>query len=244
MKRILEKRNKKLILILGILILIPRITLAVTLNLQVNTSLGDTSMGSITDNSGRNVTQTSFIDNSTYLEPGSHGSNSETSSALRFTSVTIPQGTTITNATLSLRPVTYCPVGKTIKFHVSTQASDNAAALTTTNGDLNITNRPRSTADAGPWNQSCINSSTLETLDVTNIVQEVINRAGWVSGNAIVILIDTHADTDVTEWQDYESYNTTPSEAARLDITYGGGTTIPKVKIRSGIRVRGIVKFR
>lgn len=218
----------------------------VTLNFQINTSLGDTTMGSISNNSGRNVVNSGSIDTTGVLGPGSHNSNDEWSGAVRFTNVNIPQGSTITNATLSLRPnTTWCPGGITVRFHVSTEASDNAGALTSSSGDLNISNRPRSSADAGPWTQSCINTSTLETLNVTNIVQELINRVGWVSGNAMVILIDTHADTTQVEWQAYESYDTNASEAPRLDITYDDGASSgPKVRIRSGIRIRGLVRFR
>lgn len=217
----------------------------VTLNLQVGTSLGDTNMKDVTNNSGRNVTNSGIIESTVISAPGSHGNNDEWTTAIRLTNVTIPQGKTITSATLSLRPVTWCPGGITIRYHVSTEASDDAGALTTVSGDLNTTNRPRSTTDAGPWTQSCVNSSTLETLDVTNIVQEVINRAGWVSGNSMVILIDTHADTTQGEFQEYESYNTNASEAPRLDITYDDGASSgPKVRIRGGIRARGLVKFR
>jgi len=245
-KKLFKKKYNKIILILGILILYPTSAFAVTLNLQVGTSLGDTSMASIANDSGRNVVESSIISPTSTFNPGSQSGNNEYTAAARFTSVTIPQGRTISSATLSLRPnFTWCPGGITIRYHVSTEASDNAGALTSNSGDLNISNRPRSSADAGPWTQSCINTSTLETLNVTNIIQEIINRAGWVSGNAIVILIDTHADTTLGEWQAYESYDTNASEAPRLSITYDDGASSgPKVRIRSGIRIRGLVRFR
>lgn len=220
----------------------------VTINLQVSGLFNDTTMASIANDSGRNVTNSGIITGANTLEPGSHGSNDEWSAGVRFTGVNIPQGRTISSATFSLRTQSpWCNGGDIIKYHVSTQASDNAPISAGAAGDLNTTARPRSTADAGTWDQSCTTASSLETVNVTNIVQEVISRAGWVSGNAIMILIDTHADTTQGQWQAYESFDSNASEAPRLDITYDDGTgsgSGSKVRIRGGIRVRGLVKFR
>jgi hypothetical protein len=203
-------------------------------------------MGSTANDSGRSVTVSGTIATAGFVSPGSHASNDEWTAGLRFTSVTVPQGTSITSATLTLTPqATWCPGGITIRYHVSTQAADNAGALSGTSGDLNTTARPRSTADAGPWTQSCVTVDVAQTLDVTNIVQEIINRAGWTSGNAIVILIDTHADTTLGEWQDYHSFDDSAANAPKLDIVYstgGGGSAI--VKVRGKVNIRGKVKFR
>jgi hypothetical protein len=185
-------------------------------------------MESIADGSGRAVgtgTNTSAIAASP-ISPGSHGSNNEFSAGFRFTGVTVPQAATITSATFTLRPFAdYNAGANTIRYHVSGQAADNAAAFSTSGGDLNTTNRPRTTADAGPWTQTSILASTPESISVTAVVQEIVNRGGWVNGNALVILIDTHTDTTTSEWQDYVSYDGTPANAATLDITYttGGG---------------------
>lgn len=243
------KNNLKLTHILTLVLMLfyflPNFAFATTLNLQVSSSLGDTQMGGTLGNSGRNVTVNGTIQTTATNLPGSQGGNDEFSVGLRFTNITIPQGTTISNATLVLTPFeTYSASPSVVRFHVSTQASDNAGALTSTNGDLNITSRPRSTADAGPWTQTSLTIDVEESLDVTNIIQEIINRAGWVSGNSMVILIDTHADTDPNEWQSYNSYDDNPSKAPKLNITYDGGNSVVKVKIRRGVTFRSGVKFR
>lgn len=225
---------------------VPFETFATTINLQVNTSLGDTGMASSNNDVGRNVTVSGIISTGGHFVPGSHVSNDERTYAARFTSVTIPQGATISSATFTLTPFSTYTTGGTIKFHVSTQASDNAGVLTGSNGDLNITARPRSTADAGPWTQNSVTVNVEQSLNVTNIIQEIINRAGWVSGNAIVILVDTHADSSIGEWQEYNSYDDSTTKAPKLDITYTTASEPPpKVKFRGTVRIRGgNIRFR
>ena len=194
------------------------------LALQVAVSAGDSQMGSITNDSGKNVTASAVVStNSTLLQPGSHGNNDEYSVACRFPSVTIPQGATIASATFTLRAdSTYNAGSNVIRYHVSCQAADNAGALVTTSGDLRASVRPRTTASA-VWTQTSVTGNTEYSVDITAAVQEVINRAGWVSGNAIVVLVDTHADCTLGEWQDYRAYDSSASTAPKLSIDYSTG---------------------
>ena len=194
------------------------------LALQVAVSAGDSQMGSITNDSGKNVTVSAVVStNSTLLQPGSHGNNNEYSVACRFPSVTIPQGATINSATFTLRAdSTYNAGSNVIRYHVSCQAADNAGALVTTSGDLRASVRPRTTASA-VWTQTSVTGNTEYSIDITSAVQEVIDRAGWVSGNAIVVLVDTHADCTSGEWQDYRAYDSSASTAPKLSIDYSTG---------------------
>ena len=194
------------------------------LALQVAVSAGDSQMGSIANDSGKNVTASATVStNSTLLQPGSHGNNDEYSVACRFPSATIPQGSTINSATFTLRAdSTYSAGGNVIRYHVSCQAADNAGALVATSGDLRASVRPRTTASA-VWTQTSVTGNTEYSVDITSAVQEVINRAGWVSGNAIVVLVDTHADCTSGEWQDYRAYDSSASTAPKLSVDYSTG---------------------
>lgn len=204
-----------------------------TLNKQVASSSDDAVMVSITNDSGRSVSTSGgmgTVNNGAgdVFSPGSHGSNDEWSAGARFTSITIPQGTTITSATFTITPqATYASSG-TVSYHVSAQAADNAATFNSTPGNLNTTARPRSTADCGTWTQSSVTADSAQARTVTSCIQEIINRAGWASGNAIVIIVDTASATTLGEWQDYCSYDyvTSPcnadhTDSPKLDITYG-----------------------
>lgn len=194
-----------------------------TLNLTTSANTSDMHEGSFNNNTGKSPTGNTAVTDAAILSPGSHASNDEYSAAIRFTGVTITQGTTITTATFSLvADATYNAGANVIKYHVSCQAADNAGALATSNGNLNSSNRPRTTADTA-WTQTSVTGGVRQSVTITTAVQEVINRAGWASGNAIVVLVDTHADCTQGEWQDYESHASGASLAPQLDITYSAG---------------------
>jgi len=159
------------------------------------------------------------------LEVGSIADGAENSSIFRFTGVAVPQGATIEYARLWLTADnTYDADASAIKAHVSAEASDNAPALDTgsTSGaglshsgnTTPYTNRPRSTADDGPLLLTSIVGGVSYPIPVTNVVQEIVDRAGWSSSNALAIILDTHTDTVVGEWQNWTK------GTARLVIYY------------------------
>lgn len=197
-----------------------------TLNLQVAVSGGDSDMQSIANDSGRNVTASGAVSlTRTILSPGSHSSGDEWSVAARFIGVTIDQAATINSAAFQMRAnASYSASPSVVKLWISAQAADNAGALGSSTGDLNVTARPRTTATA-VIDVTTVIGGDWYSADVTSVIQEVVNRAGWANGNAIVILVDTHWDTDVGEWQDFDSYDGSSAGAPKLDIDYGGATT-------------------
>lgn len=145
------------------------------------------------------------------LTVGSHASGDARTAGFCFTSVTIAQGTTIISATLSLTPsATYTPAGGNhVSVNVGCQAADNAATFTTTSGNLNTTTRARTTA-ATTHDFTVCTAGTAHTIDITTAVQEVINRAGFASGNAIVVIADNNgATTTIGEWQDLYQFDVT-----------------------------------
>lgn len=197
-----------------------------TINLVVSASADDAHQSSIANDSGRTFTSTGSVSlTSTILSPGSHGSNDEYTAGARFLNVTVPNGATISSATFKLTPqATYNAGSNVIKYWVSAQAADNPGTFTTTGGNLNSTNRPRTTA-AATWTQTSVTVNVAQSVDITSVIQEIVNRAGWASGNAIVILVDTHADTTTGEWQDYYAYDHTTGQEPQLDITYSSGAS-------------------
>lgn len=119
---------------------------------------------------------------------------------LRFPNVTIPQGTTITAAYLRFPQLFNYSGFSNILGQVHAQNVDNASQFTTTSND--VSGRARTTAfinnpgaDANPWTTG----NTNRGLAVTTLVQEVVNRGGWSSGNAMAMLLigdETGATTD------------------------------------------------
>jgi type IV pilus assembly protein PilY1 len=147
----------------------------------------------------------------------------------RFTNVTVPNAATVTSAILSLYVTSTAndtPNGATVGM----EAADNAGTFTT--GANNITNRTRTSTTA--WSGTDIGAGW-QTVDVTSYVQTVVNRAGWVSGNAMAAILYgvTGSDVTITAWDG------TPSQAAKLDITYTAGGVPAKAMMYYARRRRG-----
>jgi len=198
-----------------------------TLNLQVGASGDDSHQQSIPNDSGRNVTGSGTCSlTNTKLEIGSHSGGNEWSAAAAFV-LNVAQGETITEAIVSLRcNASYNASPNVVKIYASVQDSDAPAALSSSSADLNAAARPRTTATT-VLDVSSLTGGTWYEWDITTAVQELVDRAGWSSGNRCVVLFDTHEDTTVNEWQDFDSYDGSAAGAPKLDVTYGsgGGTT-------------------
>ncbi|MBI2891215.1 MAG: LamG domain-containing protein, partial [Nitrospirae bacterium] len=106
---------------------------------------------------------------------------------MRFLSVPIPQGAAITSAYVEFE--TDETGSTTTNLTFNGEAADSAAAFTS--GAYNISSRTKTTASVA-WN-SVPAWSTLgekhQSPDLTSIVQEIVNRSGWASGNNIVMIV-------------------------------------------------------
>lgn len=148
---------------------------------------------------------------------------------LRFTNITIPQGATINSATITFRGTLGAgPVGNTVKSLIKGIAEDNTAAWSSTSRP---SQRTKTTASV-VWDFTIVTPpASKTTVDFTSVVQEIINRAGWVSGNAMGIVIEDNAST-AGNFQSFEYYENQPTLTAEISINYGSGTT-KTVLIRS-----------
>lgn len=137
----------------------------------------------------------------------------------RFTSVTIPQGSTITSAKLSFKAGN--TFNRTIALKIKGIDVDNCGAFSS--GDR-PRNRTHTTAQID-WDGT-INVSLDDWIDsasITSVVQEIVNRGGWSSGNAIGFYIadDGSANSNYIESQEYEDGS---ANAPKLTIVYSGSS--------------------
>lgn len=206
-----------------------------TLNLQVAASGDDSHQQSIPNDAGRNVTGAGTCSlTDTILQAGSHSGGNEWSVAAAFT-LNIAQGETINSAVFSMRAAApYSASPNVVKLYASVQNSDAPAALSSSSADLNASARPRSTA-AAVLDVSTVTGGTWYSWDITAPVQELVNRAAWAANNRCVVLVDTHEDTTINEWQDFVSYDGTPADAPKLDVDFGGGAVAPKRMLLLGV---------
>jgi len=131
---------------------------------------------------------------------------------LRFAGLSIPNGATIQNAYIQFQCNTRTTAAAS--FTIEGQAADNP--LTFAKITNNISSRPRTTADVAwvpaPWGTVGAHGSDEQTPDLTGVLQELVNRAGWGSGNAMVFIITG------TGVRTAESFNGT--FAPVLSVTY------------------------
>lgn len=209
----------------------------------------------------RRTNGTNEVIDSPYLMMGidrmDHSTRDVNASGVRFPGLAIPQGKTITRAVLTLTSnadSTQTEVAGSTKIRA--QAIDDAPAFvagTPAAGTAgNITARNRTTASATatistitPWQSDnniitfedpvvgTASSTKLAATGLKDVVQEVVNRAGWSSGNALALLfggIDRSTPAAPAEsltgsgrFGAYTAASTT--KAPILTVTYSTGIT-------------------
>jgi hypothetical protein len=116
--------------------------------------------------------------------------------ALRFINISIPQDSTIVNASIKVTVKRDSSLGP-IEFNIT--AEDIGDSPIISNPKYNISNRTRTSAqvtniiDSGDW--GTINQSYY-TSNISTVIQEVIDRTDWAIGNSLSILFSRANTTD------------------------------------------------
>jgi hypothetical protein len=122
------------------------------------------------------------------LELGQDGSPQTV--GLRFAGVSVPRGATITSAYVQFQADE--TNSNAVSLTVDGQASDTAAAFTTAAG--NVSSRPRTAARVAwnPPNWPTLNARGADqrTPSLVSVVQEIVSRPGWASGNALGVMVN------------------------------------------------------
>ncbi len=139
---------------------------------------------------------------------------------VRFQNVTIPQGATITSAYIEF--AAYDADNEAASWSISGEASDHADQYTTgayqnfvADDNYDLSSRPE-TVSSVPWNNvdAWTAGNNYASPDLSAIVQEIVDRDGWSSGNAMAFKITG------TGKRDGKSRNNSSSAAPRLVVTY------------------------
>jgi hypothetical protein len=165
-------------------------------------SASDETVVTVLDSSGLFTFETSIMTGRGDVEESGTGRVKYTSSdlelvvtssvqtvGLRFAGVNVPPGATITDAWVQFRAdeVKSGVADLTIQGH----ATDSAPAFSSANGD--VSGRPRTTASVGwipaPWDVVGEAGADQRTPNLASIVQELVLRSGWSSGNAVALII-------------------------------------------------------
>lgn len=139
---------------------------------------------------------------------------------IRWTGLSIPRGATITAAYIQF--TSRDSRGETTQLSIRGHAADNAAPFTVTHGNISARALTSARVNWAPaaWSKGRA-SAGQRTPDLRTLIQEIVSRSGWASGNAIATVITGSGVRNA--W----SYDGKSSAAAVLHVefTSGGSTT-------------------
>lgn len=188
-----------------------------TFNGQVSTGADD----------GYVTTEPTYEPSLDFVSFGKQSTTIVRSTWLRFQNVTIPQGSTINSATLSMRAYASAST-TTVNVTIRCFDEDDAAAISS---ESDYTGRDSTTAVVN-WNN--IGAWTADTWydapDLASVVQEIVDRGGWSSGNAIMFrIVDNSSSADARRTP--YAYEGGSASAATIEIDYTLPNTAPTITV-------------
>jgi hypothetical protein len=172
-------------------------------------------VGASTDDAYRRLTA-DYWSLTNVANPAGHGSVTayQYGCGMRFLNITIPQGATIDTAYMIFKSV-YEDHGSIIKTRISAEDVDNAVTFADNSSTFDTRWAARTTArvdwDDIPWWDAAEQGADTTSPEIKTVIQEVIDRDGWSSGNAIVIF-----------WEDFENRTGNYNDARRRAYSYDG----------------------
>lgn len=137
-------------------------------------------------------------------------------SFLRFTTIDIPQGSTISSAKIQMKYSGFesNSVGETVK--ISAEDIDDATAPATASDVVDAT---LTTANSTWTIPSMTTNVYYDSADITGVVQEIVNRSGWAANNDMNIILHD-SSTGANWYARWWSHNKGAAHAPKLVVTY------------------------
>jgi len=144
--------------------------------------------------------------------------------SFRFTGVTIPSGAVITSAKITFYASSSWGWNSDIDYKIVGVDEDNTAEFNTGTPDTARTRTHTTavvdwTANINPTSQH----QPYDSPDISSVIQEIIDRGGWSSGNALGIYFYNDATAN-DEYINFGYYSSYPSYTPLLTITYEVGS--------------------
>ena len=138
---------------------------------------------------------------------------------VRFANLTIPQGANVTEAYVQFRAAD----SNTENTDLTIYGEDTDDASTFGAGDSDISNRQQTTASV-TWNNvpNWTLNQSYSTPGIVPIIQEIVNRPSWSSGNAMALLLRS---TNLNGKRIFVAHDDVPANSALLHVAYGSGST-------------------
>ena len=172
------------------------------------------------------VVDTTFNSSKVNLEVGNSMAGQPSRFFCRFTTVTIPAGATIDDAKLQF----ICDVTTSDSFAITIRGddSDNPSAYTNTSA---ITSATLTTASVA-WTPGAKSAdATVDSPEIKTVIQEIVDRSGWGSGNAMIIHVIYNGESVSAEAIKFSSQDHGSDTEPQLILNYTppasavGGTT-------------------
>ncbi len=143
---------------------------------------------------------------------------------VRFQDIDVPQGATILEASLTF--TADANDTGTTNVTIYGEDEDNAGAY----GNVSTRNKTDGTGVTGSgsvaWSPPNFSTnSTYKTSELKNLVQEIVNRSGWSTGNAMAFIIETTGND-----REAYTYNGSTTKAPRISIKYQASAGFSPVK--------------
>lgn len=137
--------------------------------------------------------------------------------AVRFNGIDVPQGAAISSAYIEFTS----EANKTGSYSITIEGVDvNNASTFSNSQNLNSLNR---TSEDATWvgSNAWSTDETYNTPSLALVVQEIVDRGGWSSGNSMAFILDANSGD-----RDAYSYDGSSSKAPRLVIEYAASSTV------------------
>jgi hypothetical protein len=134
---------------------------------------------------------------------------------MRFNGIAIPQGATITKAYIqfTVDEATSASCNLTIKG----EDSDNAVAFATRSKNVSLRVKTTASVNWQPAAWAAVDiGAARQTPDLKSIIQEIVDRSGWASGNSMAFIVTGTGTGKRTA----VAYETNSANAAMLYIEY------------------------
>lgn len=191
----------------------------------------DLQVGAAADDSGANTANTDMTD------PLSNAASWDTANTLigvtggpagtrkavngRFLNVTVPNGATINTA--SLVSTAQGSFGSAPEFVIAIVDEDDPAAPTNvTTWNALVYTATRITWD---FSTSWVTDTEYTTPELATLLQDIVNRAGWASGQAMLLAISDDKAISSNNYRGRQDYGTDTTKALKLHIEYTAAET-------------------
>ena len=196
------------------------------------------------DDCVRRLTTAYFSLSGEYISAGWNGAaNKQWGGGMRFLNITVPKGSTIIEAHLTL--VAYSDkAGTVVDTRISAEDIDDAVTFAN-DGDIFDTRWANRTTARVDWDAlpAWTDGVEYDSPDIKAVIQEIIDRPGWASGQDIVIFWEDFEDRSGVEsfsYRDCDAHEKSAANAPKLEINYteplpeaaGGG---PAALVAAGI---------